>query len=173
MSVTFRSIEIKDNPSLAKIIRDVFEEFNLPKEKTVYSDPETDALYEVFQHSGATYFIAEEDGVILGGCGVYPTDGLPEGCAELVKYYLSSATRGRGIGKILMEKSVEAAVKLGYKQLYLESFPELSKAVGIYEKAGFKMLPESIGNSGHLATTIWMLKDLTVDIQTPSAAYSR
>jgi putative acetyltransferase len=160
MAVTYRSIRIEDNVALAKIVRDVFIEFNIPQEGTVYTDPTTDHLYEVFQHPGCAYFIAEEDGIVLGGCGVYPTDALPEGCAELVKFYLTPASRGNGIGKILMEKSAEAAVKLGYKQLYLESFPHLAKAVSMYEKAGYKLLNAPMGNSGHFATTIWMLKEL-------------
>jgi putative acetyltransferase len=162
MSVILRSIDIKDNVALAKIVRDVFIEFNIPQEGTVFTDPETDHLYELFQFPGSTYFVAEEDGVILGGCGIYPTDGLPDGCAELVKFYLSNASRGKGIGRLLMETSFDAAVKTGYKQLYLESFPQLDKAVSMYEKAGFTLLSAQIGNSGHFATTIWMLKDLAV-----------
>ena len=160
MAVIFRGITVDDNVALAKIIRDVFIEFNIPQEGTVYTDPSTDHLYDVFQHPGSTYFIAEEDGVVVGGCGVYPTDALPDGCAELVKFYLTPATRGKGIGKILMEKSAEAALQLGYKQLYLESFPHLAKAVSMYEKAGYTLLDAPIGNSGHFATTIWMLKNL-------------
>lgn len=157
---TIRSIEQKDNSALAKIIRDIFVEFDAPQTGTVYSDPDTDRLYEVFQHPGSTYFLAEEDGVVLGGCGIYPTKGLPEGCAELVKFYLSPAARGKGLGKLLMDKSVAAAPGLGYKQIYLESFPQLATAVSMYEKAGFRILDKPMGESGHYATTLWMIMDL-------------
>ncbi|MVT10678.1 GNAT family N-acetyltransferase [Chitinophaga tropicalis] len=161
MPVNIRHIEITDNQQLANIIRITLEEFNIPKVGTVYSDPETDTLYEVFQQQpGSVYFVAEEDGVLLGGCGVFPTQGLPEGCAELVKYYLTSASRGKGLGKILMDKIFIAAKELGYQQLYLESFPDFSKAVSIYEKAGFRRLDAAMGNSGHYACNVWMLKDL-------------
>lgn len=160
MSLTIRKIEPTDNQPLAKIIRDIFEEFDLPKEGTVYSDPDTDRLYEVFQTPGSIYFLAEEDGVVLGGCGIYPTDGLPEGCAELVKFYLSAASRGKGTGKDVMDRSLEAAAELGYKQVYLESFPFLTAAIRIYEKSGFRRLTEQLGNSGHYATNVWMIKDL-------------
>lgn len=160
MPVNIRNIEVTDNEQLAKIIREVFEEFDIPKEGTVYSDPETDTLYQLFQYPGSAYFVAEEDRVLLGGCGIFPTKGLPEGCAELVKFYLSDASRGKGLGKALMEQSFVAAKQLGYKQLYLESFPDFSKAVSMYEKAGFVSLDGALGNSGHFACTIWMLKDL-------------
>ena len=160
MPVNIRHIEITDNQQLANIIRRTLEEFNIPKVGTVYSDPETDTLYQVFQQPGSIYFVAEEDGVLLGGCGVFPTQGLPEGCAELVKYYLTSASRGKGLGKILMDRVFIAAKELGYQQLYLESFPDFSKAVSIYEKAGFRRLDAAMGNSGHYACNVWMLKDL-------------
>ena len=157
---TIRTIESKDNPALAKIIRDIFIEFDAPRIGTVFSDPDTDRLYEVFQHPGSAYFLAEENGEVLGGCGIYPTKGLPEGCAELVKFYLSPNARGKGLGKFLMDRSIEAAAQLGYKQVYLESFPQLATAVSMYEKAGFRLLPAPMGNSGHYNTTLWMLLDL-------------
>ena len=61
---------------------------------------------------------------------------------------------------MLMEKCFDSAKKLGYKQLYLESLPELKKAVSMYEKAGFKFIPRALGNSGHFGCNIWMTKDL-------------
>ncbi|QHS60507.1 GNAT family N-acetyltransferase [Chitinophaga agri] len=161
MPVTIRNIIPADNAPLAAIIRATFDEFDtVPKTGTVYSDPETDKLYDLFQTPGSAYFIAEEDGVILGGCGLFPTRGLPEGCAELVKYYLSSAARGKGIGKTLMERTFEGAKELGYKEIYLESFPDFTKAISIYEKADFRYLDKPLGNSGHFACTVWMLKTL-------------
>ena len=161
MPVTLRNIKKEDNEQLARIIRASLVEFDVPKQGTVYSDPTTDQLFELFTNTAnSCYFVAEEDGQIIGGCGIYPTDGLPTGHAELVKLYLTTATRGKGIGRILIEKCFEAAVELGYTHLYLESFPQLAKAVGMYEKAGFKPLENALGNSGHFACTIWMVKEL-------------
>lgn len=160
MSVQIQLISEHHNPALARIIRTSLEEFNVPKKGTVYSDPTTDDLYSLFKQQNSAYFIAEEDGLLLGGCGIYPTEGLPEGCAELVKLYLSASSRGKGVGKMLLEKCFQKASELGYHQLYLESFPQLEKAVDIYIKNGFRHLDKALGNSGHTACTIWMLKDL-------------
>ena len=161
MPVELRNIKKEDNEELAQIIRASLVEFDVPKIGTVYSDPDTDRLFELFKETPAScYFVDEEDGVLMGGCGVYPTPGLPAGYAELVKLYLTSATRGRGIGKLMMDKCYQAAKEMGYTHLYLESFPQLAKAVSIYEKAGFKPLDGALGNSGHFACTIWMVKEL-------------
>jgi putative acetyltransferase len=48
----------------------------------------------------------------------------------------------------------------GYEQVYLESMPELSKAVSIYENVGFKQIHHALGNSGHDGCDIWMIKNL-------------
>jgi len=157
MSISFRKIEERDNQELAGLIRIIFREFKIDKPGTVYTDPTTDHLSEVFKKDGSVYWLAEENGVLLGGCGIYPTEGLPEGCVELVKFYLSAAARGKGIGKALMQKSIESAQHFGYNEVYLESFPELATAIGMYEKAGFKKLNGPLGNSGHFACNVWML----------------
>ncbi len=160
LNITFRTIEKKDNREIADLIRTVFREFKIDRPGTVYFDPTTDKMYELFSIPGSEYLIAEGNGVIIGGCGVFPTPGLPEGCAELVKFYLSASQRGKGIGWQLMEKTIESAKKFGYRQLYLESLPELSKAISLYERAGFKSISSPLGNSGHFGCHIWMLKDL-------------
>lgn len=155
-----RAIEEGDNALLAELIRGVFREFGIPKTGTVYSDPKTDRLFELFQIPGSHYWVAEEDGKILGGCGIYPTERLPEGCVELVKFYLLPAYRGRGIGRELLGKCIESAKETGYKQVYLESFPELGRALYMYEKAGFRQIEGPLGYSGHFACTLWMVKDI-------------
>jgi putative acetyltransferase len=155
-----RRIEKKDNLALAKMIRKVFEENDAPKKGTVYSDPITDNLYELFQTPGSILWVAKINNEIIGCCGVFPTNGLPVNCAELVKFYLSQDVRGKGIGKKLMQKSIQSAKDFKYTQLYLESLPQFSKAVSIYEKQGFEKLNQPLGNSGHITCNIWMLKKL-------------
>ncbi|QNL50510.1 GNAT family N-acetyltransferase [Olivibacter sp. SDN3] len=158
--MNLRIIKESDNKTLANILRKSLEEFNIPKEGTVYTDPATDNLYQLFQQPKSIYYVAEEGETILGGCGIYPTEALPTGHAELVKLYLSAQSRGKGIGKMLLDKCFETALSFGYTHLYLESFPQFTKAVNMYEKAGFKKLSHPLGNSGHYACNIWMVKEL-------------
>jgi len=160
MSVSYRHIKKKDNREIAELIRSVFREFGVLRPGTVYFDPTTDNLFSLFKKRGSTYWVAEEEGRIIGGCGIYPTTDLPEGCAELVKLYLHPEKRGRGTGRELIRKSLRSAEKMGYQQVYLESFPEFNKAINLYLKSGFEFIPGPMGNSGHYGCNIWMLKDL-------------
>lgn len=142
------------------MIREVFHEHDAPQQGTVYSDPTTDNLYDLFQTEKSMLWVAEIDNEVVGCCGIYPTIGLQKNCVELVKFYLSAQSRGKGIGKTLMEKSIESAREFGYTELYLESLPIYSKAVSIYEKQGFVKLEKPLGDSGHTTCDIWMLKKL-------------
>ena len=157
MSITVRKIVAEDDAAAAEMIRTILREFKIDRPGTVYTDPTTDHLSKLFEHPESAYWIAEEDGEILGGCGIYPTSGLPEGCVELVKLYTAASARGKGIGKMLMQKSIESAQHFGYNEVYLESFPELTTAINMYKKAGFITLPAPLGNSGHFACNVWML----------------
>lgn len=160
MTTLIRPIEPRDDQQIAALIRKVLTEFKRNQPGTVFTDPTTDQLHNLFTTAGSSYWIACNDEQVLGGCGIYPTAGLPEGCAELVKFYLDPAARGLGLGKLLLAKSFEAAKTAGFTQLYLESFPEFTTAIALYERYGFKHIDAALGNSGHYACNVWMLKDL-------------
>lgn len=160
MALEIRKIEKKDNGQIAELIRNVFIEFGIDRPGTVFYDPTTDNLYDLFLTPGSEYWIAEVDSIIVGGCGIFPTPGLPEGCVELVKFYLDRPSRGKGTGWKLLERSFMSAKAMGYTQVYLESLPELNKAISLYERAGFRFTSSSLGNSGHFGCTIWMIRDL-------------
>jgi putative acetyltransferase len=156
-NVTIRNIQPQDNPILSKIVKDTLAEFGANHPNTVYYDPTTDALFEMFQKKGAAYFVAEINDEIVGGGGIYPTDGLPADTCELVKMYLLPHARGTGLGRTLIEKCIATSKAYGYKQIYLESMPELKQALKIYAKFGFEYLKGPMGNSGHTGCSLWML----------------
>jgi putative acetyltransferase len=157
-SFTIRPIAQADNPLIAKIIRSTLEEFGANKPGTVYYDATTDHLFELFETEGAGYFVAEQDGKLLGGGGFFHSDGLPEDTCELVKMYLLPESRGKGIGAAIINKSMEVAKQSGFKKMYLETMPELKRAITAYEKFGFEYLKGPMGNTGHHGCSVWMCK---------------
>ena len=159
-SISLRPIRLADNPSIASIIRKVLAEFGADKPGTVFYDPTTDALFELFRADDSIYFIAEVDGRVVGGAGIFPTDGLPNGCCELVKLYLLPQHRGMGLGKMLIGACTDYAATQGFTSVYLETMPELEQAKSLYVKCGFKYLNRAMGNSGHFGCSLWMLKEL-------------
>ncbi len=158
--IAIREIIPTDNFEIAAIIRSCLAEFGANKPGTVYFDPTTDHLFELFREPGSIYFIAAEENRLLGGGGIFPSQGLPAGTCELVKLYLLPDSRGMGLGAALMKRCISAAREMGYKSIYLESMPELNKAVGLYEQFGFTHLDAPLGNTGHFGCDIWMMKSL-------------
>jgi putative acetyltransferase len=158
--ITIRNIEPTDNVSLAKIVKGTLAEFGANHPNTVYYDPTTDSLFELFQRDRAVYNVAEVNGEIVGGGGIYPTDGLPEDTCELVKMYLLPGGRGLGLGRRLINKCIEQAKEKGFKKIYLETMPELKQALNVYAKFGFEYLKGPMGNSGHTGCSLWMIKEL-------------
>ena len=159
-NIQIRQIELSDNPFVARIIKDTLAEFGANHPNTVYYDASTDTLFEVFKKERSVYFVAELEGKIIGGGGIYPTDGLDPDTCELVKMYLLPEARGHGLGRTLIEKCLAFAKEAGYKKVYLETMPELKKALEVYAKFGFKYLKGPMGNSGHTGCSLWMLREV-------------
>lgn len=160
MQPHLRLITKEDDAEMGKLIKSVLTEFKANKPGTAFYDESTNHLSTIFTDEKCAYWVLEEDGKIVGGGGIYPTAGLPTETCELVKLYLAPETRGKGFGKLIINKCVEQARLLGYQEIYLESMPELNQAVSLYEKLGFKYLSQSLGNTGHFGCNIWMLKKL-------------
>ena len=158
--INIRTIQPSDNGQLAIIIRNTLAEFGANRPGTVYFDSSTDTLSELFLVPNSVYFVAESEGRILGGGGIFPTEGLPEVTCELVKMYLLPEARGIGLGRTLIEHCLQTAREIGYKEIYLETLTELHLALKIYEKFGFEYLPAPLGNTKHFGCGLWMLKKL-------------
>lgn len=158
--ITIRPIQPADNTDLALVVRSTLAEFGAANPGTVYFDPTTDALFELFQTPKSAYFVAESAGKIWGGGGIYPTEGLPSNTCELVKMYLLPEARGIGLGRTLIDKCLELAKVEGFEQVYLETLPELNLALKTYEKLGFEYLSAPMGDSKHFGCGLWMLKKL-------------
>ena len=160
MNYTIRKIEPKDNLKIASVIRNIFEELDAPKVGTAYADPHLDTLFEVYQAKNEIYFIVEEDGIILGGCGIGNLMDAEFKICELQKMYLAKEARGKGIAQELMQKCLAFAKQAGYDNCYIETLPFMKDAQKLYVKSGFTYIDGPMGSTGHNACDVFMIKDL-------------
>ncbi|MBT8273708.1 MAG: GNAT family N-acetyltransferase [Bacteroidia bacterium] len=159
-SFLIREIQLKDNAKIEKIMRDIFIEFELPFIGTTMEDKELSHMYESYQNENEVYYIIEDNGEVVGGAGIKPLNGYDGKVCELQKMYFSPEMRGKGYGKIIFNKCLNKAREFGYEQCYLESASVLKTAIHIYESNGFRHLDTHMGNTGHYACGVWMIKDL-------------
>ncbi|AUC81926.1 GNAT family N-acetyltransferase [Lacinutrix sp. Bg11-31] len=159
-NIVIREIKAEDNAQIESVIRAVFIEYKLPLVGTAYADSETPKMFESYSKTREAYYVVTVDGVVEGGGGLKPLNGMEDDVCEIQKMYFSSKVRGKGYGKKMFLKCLEKAKALGFKQCYLETIPELKEAIHIYETNGFKHLNAPLGETGHFNCGIWMIKDL-------------
>ena len=160
MNYTIRKIEPKDNLKIASVIRNIFEELDAPKVGTAYADPHLNTLSDVYEAENEIYFVVEEDGKILGGCGIGNLMDAEFKICELQKMYLAKEARGKGIAQELMQKCLEFAKQAGYDKCYIETLPFMKDAQKLYIKSGFTYIDAPMGSTGHNACDVFMIKDL-------------
>ncbi|OXA85004.1 GNAT family N-acetyltransferase [Flavobacterium hercynium] len=155
-----RKIKIEDNQSVARLIRSVFDEMEIPKVGTAYEDPYLDLMFQEYNKPQSAYFVVEHEGKIVGCAGIAPLANEDASICELQKMYFLPETRGLGIGSAMMEKCLEQAMEFGFKKCYIETMPFMHAAQKLYKKTGFTYLNAPLGNTGHNSCPVWMLKDL-------------
>ena len=87
-------------------------------------------------------------------------DGKAAGCIALrpLSDDRCELKRLKGIARMLCERILEEAEKTGYREIYLDTLPELSDAIRLYEKLGFTYT--DCYNDSPLERTVFMKKVL-------------
>lgn len=159
-NLIIREIRPEDNVQIAAVIRSVLEEFGVPKEGTAYTDVSLNDMYGYYKAPRAFYFVIEDNGKITGGGGVAQLEDYDGNICELQKMYFLEAARGKGLGRKMLELCLEKAREYGYEKCYLETMPYMETARKLYKKEGFTPIDAPMGNTGHSACPVWMLKTL-------------
>jgi putative acetyltransferase len=86
---------------------------------------------------GGRIFMALKDGRPVGCVALLKMD---DGGYEVAKMTVSEDLRGSGLGRLLMQRCIDAGAEMGAKRLYLETNSSLGPALGLYRAMGFKDL---------------------------------
>ncbi len=160
-TVVIREIKLEDNLVVAQIIKKVLEDFGVPKEGSAYADASLNNMFEAYNNPKSVYYVVELNNRIVGGAGIAPLDNFDGNVCELQKMYFLEEVRGKGIGSKMIKHCLQAAKELGFDKCYLETMPYMKAAQSLYQKNGFSYLNNPLGDTGHHACTVWMIKDLT------------
>ena len=124
----------EDSGEIKSLIFGILDEYHLaPDPESLDKDLENiEGSYT--NNNGIFDVVVNPNGIIIATTGLFKID---ETTCELRKMYLLKDYRGMGLGKFLLDHSIEAAIKLGYKKIVLETASVLKEAIGLYEKYGF------------------------------------
>ena len=102
------------------------------KDREVLDDPQGKILA-----TGGRIFMALKDGEAVGCVALLK---MADGGYEVAKMTVSETLRGSGLGRLLMERCIEAGAEDGAPRLYLETNSSLAPALALYRATGFRDL---------------------------------
>ncbi len=93
-------------------------------------------------HKYLSVYVAEMDNKIVGYCSVDYSQGDPKA------YYVSllgvsPAYQGRGLGKGLLRKAIDSAIKAGAERIDLHTWGGNIKAMPLYKRVGYNWVPDT------------------------------
>ena len=97
-----------------------------------------DRLYQPHWENAEAYGVVGGDGALLACIEVCPEEWSNR--LTVTELWVSEALRGRGIGKRLMDKAKEIALRQGRRALILETQSCNTKAIGFYLHEGFELI---------------------------------
>jgi ribosomal protein S18 acetylase RimI-like enzyme len=106
--------------------------------------------------TGALLLARSNSGAPLGCVALRPIE--PDGCCEMKRLYVAPSARGMGLGRALVEAIVETAAGIGYRELRLDTLPDMIDAQALYARLGFARIDPYYDTP--IAGTVFMARAL-------------
>lgn len=106
-----------------------------PADHLVLDDPVGQVIAK-----GGRIFVALDGGTAVGCVAL---KAMADGGFEVAKMTVAESRRGSGLGRLLLQRCVDAGAEAKTHRLYLETNAKLGPALGLYRAMGFRELPPS------------------------------
>ena len=117
------------------------------KDREVLDDPQGAIVAK-----GGRIFMAFKDAEPVGCVALI---AMPDGGYEVAKMTVAETLRGSGLGKVLMQRCIDAGAEAGAPRLYLETNSSLAPALGLYRAMGFRDIAPPEHND-YVRGDVWM-----------------
>ena len=120
--IEYREMTAEDVPFISRL------------EEETFSMPWSAASFlQMIEKEDARYYVAEEDGKLLGGCGLL----LIAGEGNITNVVVAPEARRRGVATEMLTHLLAAGDREGLTAYTLEVRVSNQAAIGLYEKLGF------------------------------------
>lgn len=120
--IQYRRLREEDVPAISRL------------EKETFSMPwSAESFLQMIEKEDTAYFVAEEDGQILGGCGLL----LIAGEGNITNVAVAATARRRGVATGLLTYLMQEGDRAGLTAYTLEVRVSNAAAIALYEKFGF------------------------------------
>ena len=138
-------LETPSTPQAFDTLREIFQEYarGLGVDLCFQQfDEELATLPGDYAPPQGALFLATVDGQAAGCCALRPLEGTDyPNAAEMKRLYVRDAFRGLGLGRQLVEATLDAARQAGYACVLLDTLDDMEAARALYEDLGFEDIP--------------------------------
>jgi N-acetylglutamate synthase-like GNAT family acetyltransferase len=133
---TIRKATNADMPAVWRLISRVLRSYGItPNRRTTEKDlVDIEATY--WNRMGAFFVLLDGEEVI----GTVALQHETDASCELCRMYLAPQYRGQGLGRRMLEHSVNEARASGFQEMHLKTASVLVEAISLYKRAGFSVV---------------------------------
>lgn len=123
-------------------------------------DQELASLPGDYSEPRGALWLALVDDVVAGCCALRPLDSVDyPNASEMKRLYVRKPFRGFGLGRRLAEAALDAAQRMGYSCVLLDTLDDMEAARALYVELGFYDIPPFYHNP--IAGAHYLKADIT------------
>lgn len=123
-----------DRPQIVALITAILQS-EFPRDQGAYPAEDLKDLAKIYGGADDLFLVAEEDDCVIGTCGV-KADGSKT--AILRRLFVSSAYRGKGVGRGLLQEALSFCRKKGFREVVIRTSAAMEQAIRLCRLAGFE-----------------------------------
>jgi putative acetyltransferase len=138
-NVKIRSATNHDAKRIVTLVKSILSEYELQFDIET-SESDLRNIEATYTNSGGWFAVIDDKaGDLLGTIALLCLDNKT---CKLRKLYLVRQARGFGTGRLMIEHAIEAARRLGFKTIMLETVSVLTDAIRLYTRSGFVLVDQ-------------------------------
>ncbi|HET6999727.1 MAG TPA: GNAT family N-acetyltransferase [Puia sp.] len=133
--IQVRAATNQDIPFIKKVVFSSLREFGLSPDENGKDKDLNDIESSYMSNNGFFGVVVHSETNAIVGCfGLFPVNDFT---CELRKMYLLKESRGKGMGKLILDTAIRIAREKYYKKIILETISVLATAIALYKRYGF------------------------------------
>jgi GNAT superfamily N-acetyltransferase len=134
MGHVLRRFAEKDSAGVRDLILSILSK-EYPFDRSAYSDSDLNRISDTYGGPADTFFVAEDDGRIVGTVGVKKETDED---ALMRRLFVDVKSRRRGYGSMLADKAIEFCRSKGYRRMIFRCTGRMQDAMKLCLKKGFR-----------------------------------
>ena len=135
--IVIRTATNHDKERIVGLVAGVLSEYGLQFDPYSTDADLNDIEANYLARGGIFEVIEDQEGKLVGTVGLYALD---ETNCELRKMYLAPEVRGLGLGRYILERTIDRARRSGFQSVTLDTAGVLKEAIRLYTRFGFTVI---------------------------------